>query len=152
MTKSDLHENHNSIFINYRVTALYYVFLFFRGPVDFSGRVVSDLCPFDQILKYSMYNVCFPNFLHIFHVVHVKLGTNEMMWKTHLLWGLVQGGEGFWGPLCTKLDNKIMKTYFYWCIFSSPEHVNNCLQNTTSETTRVKLDETSRDASLGDPL
>ena len=112
MTKSDLHENHNSIFINYRVTALYYVFLFFRGPVDFSDRVVSDLCPFDQILKYSMYNVFFPNFLHIFHVVHVKLGTNGMMWETHLLWGLVQGEEGFWGPLCTKLDNKIIKHTF----------------------------------------
>ena len=34
------------------------------------------------------------------------------------------------------------------CIFSSPEHVNNCLQNTSSETTRVKLNETSREASL----
>jgi len=43
---------------------------------DFSGPVISELCPFDQILKYSMYKDYFPNFLHTFHCyIQVTLGT-----------------------------------------------------------------------------
>jgi len=50
-----------------RVTALYAAFLcVFKDLVDFSGLVVSELCPFDHILNYT---VCFPNCLHIVHVI-----------------------------------------------------------------------------------